>query len=192
MKLILFDFDGTLTTEDSFIAFLHFTTTKRQFNLALAKFFLKLVAYKMNLYKGEKLKREILSFFFKGFSEKKLKQLGRIYNTKVIPSIIRKEIMNQLLQFQKEGDKIGVVSASLDIWLKPFCNDLKIDCICTEMEFIDKKYTGQFSTPNCNFEQKSIRVQHFYNLEDYDEVIVYGNSKGDRSLFELADRKVKV
>ena len=192
MKLILFDFDGTLTTEDSFIAFLRFTATKRQFNLIFSKFFLKIGLYKLGLYKGEQLKREILSSFFKGFSEKKMKQLGRIYNMKMIPSIIRKDIMDQLLQFQREGDEICVVSASLDIWLKPFCSDLKVDCLCTEIEFIGEKYTGKFSTPNCNFEQKRIRVEEMYTLEDYDEVIVYGNSKGDRDLFGLADKKIKV
>jgi phosphatidylglycerophosphatase C len=192
MKLILFDFDGTLTTKDSLIDFLRFATSKRKFNKALTKYFFKLVAYKIRLYNGERLKKEILSFFFKGRSIEELQQLGRSYNRESVSSIIRNEIMEQLLQFQKGGHEICLVSASMDIWLKPFCEDLNIECICTEMEFISDVYSGIFATPNCNYEQKRIRVEEKYNLQDYDEVIAYGNSKGDFSLFEMADLKVRV
>jgi phosphatidylglycerophosphatase C len=192
MKLILFDFDGTLTTKDSFISFIRFATTKTQFNAGLRKFFFKLFLYKVRVYNGEKIKKEILSYFFKAFSKDKLDELGSVYSQKIIPSLINKEIMNQLFKYQNEGHKIGVVSASLDIWLKPFCDELNIDCLCTEMEFIESKYTGNFKTPNCNFKQKEVRVKAFYNLAEYSEVIAYGNSKGDKYLFELADKKIKV
>lgn len=192
MKLILFDFDGTLTTRDSFISFVRFSTTSQKFYLLLLKFFFKLVLFKLGFYKGGSLKKEILGYLFKNISEEKMKKIGKDYATQIIPSLIQKDIMEQLIQYKEEGDKVCIVSASLDVWLKPFCNDLMVDCICTELKYLDQKFSGDFSTPNCNFEQKKIRVEEFYNLQDYDEVKAYGNSKGDLNMFELADKRIKV
>jgi HAD superfamily hydrolase (TIGR01490 family) len=192
MKLILFDFDGTLTTRDSFISFVRFSTTSQKFYFLLLKFFFKLVLFKLGFYKGGSLKKEILAYLFKNFSEEKMKKIGKDYATQIIPSLIQKNIMEQLIQYKEEGDKVCIVSASLDVWLKPFCNDLMVDCICTELKYLDQKFSGDFSTPNCNFEEKKNRVMEIYNVKKYNEVIVYGNSKGDRSLFELADVKFKV
>ena len=81
--------------------------------------------------------------------------------------------------------KIVVVSASINNYLKPWCDKLGFELISTELETVDGKLTGKFSTPNCNGFEKVIRINKKYNLSNYEEIHVFGNSKGDLPMLNL-------
>ena len=63
------------------------------------------------------------------------------------------------------------------------------DLISTELEIIDGKLTGRFSTLNCIGKEKVRRLNEKYNLSEYDEIHVFGNSKGDLPMLELGTHK---
>jgi len=97
------------------------------------------------------------------------------------------QLFQRLLQHQAQGDKVVLVSASIDLYLKPVCELLNIDLICTQVEIHNGFITGQYSTPDCSSEQKKIRVHEAYHLNDYAHVYAYGNSYEDLQMFSLAD-----
>jgi HAD superfamily phosphoserine phosphatase-like hydrolase len=84
------------------------------------------------------------------------------------------------------------VSASLDIWVKPFADKYGVSCLCTETQYINGKCTGKFETPNCNGLEKANRIRQRYDLAQYNEVIAYGNSRGDAAMFDLAAKTVYI
>jgi len=88
-----------------------------------------------------------------------------------------------------EDSKVVIVSASISNYLKPWCDEMGFDLIPTELEVIDGKLTGRFSTPNCNGKEKVRRIKEKYNLSEYNEIHVFGNSKGDLPMLELATHK---
>jgi phosphoserine phosphatase len=63
------------------------------------------------------------------------------------------------------------------------------ELISTELEVIDGRLTGKFSTLNCNGKEKVKRIKEKYNLLEYDEIHVFGNSKGDFPMLELGTHK---
>ena len=63
-----------------------------------------------------------------------------------------------------------------------------MDLIATRLEIKDDLMTGKFLTKNCYGIEKVNRVKEAYNLDDYDCIYVYGDSRGDKELLELADK----
>lgn len=61
----------------------------------------------------------------------------------------------QLKQHQLRGDKVVIVSASIDLYLKPLADLLDVELICTEVDIRNQIITGTYTTPDCSSEQKS-------------------------------------
>ena len=105
-----------------------------------------------------------------------------------IKNIIKRTFLEYLKKIPKDS-RVVVVSASISNYLKPWCDEMGFDLISTELEVIDGKLTGRFSTPNCNGKEKVRRIKEKYNLSEYNEIHVFGNSKGDLPMLELATHK---
>ena len=186
MNLILFDFDKTLTFKDSFIEFLKFAIPKR--TLIIKGFFLfpHYLLYKFNLYSAEKFKIKVLTSFFYNQSQKQMQLLGLQFSTNKIPKILNKELVKKLDNHITKGDKVVLVSASLDIWLKPWAESKSIDLICTQLYFNEEIFKGSLYGTNCNGPEKKVQVTKQYDLKSYSKIICYGNKGGDDELLSLA------
>jgi HAD superfamily hydrolase (TIGR01490 family) len=129
----------------------------------------------------------MLSYFFKGMSEEKFMKVANEYSLKHIDTILRPKAMEKIAWHKEQGHKIVIVSASIECWLKPWCDKNNLDLIATKLEIKDGRVTGKFLTKNCYGIEKENRVQEQYNLDDYDHIYAYGDSRGDKELLELAD-----
>ncbi|MFW1909608.1 HAD family hydrolase [Acinetobacter ursingii] len=186
INLALFDFDGTLCTKDSFTGFIFYTLSKRHIMRKGLKILPWIQAYYLKLYPADAMRAKLFSTMFKGNSAKQLQQLGQEYAQTLVKNLDT-QLFQRLLQHQAQGDKVVLVSASIDLYLKPVCELLNIDLICTQVEIHHGIITGEYSTPDCSSEQKKIRVHEAYHLNDYAHVYAYGNSYEDLQMFSLAD-----
>ena len=186
-KIALFDFDGTITTDDTLIKFVRFAVGDIKFATGIAILSPILIAYKLKLIPNYKAKQYMLSYFFKGMSEEKFQKICNNYSLNHIDTIIRPQAMEKILWHKKQGHKVVIVSASIECWLRPWCNKQNIDLIATKLEIKEGIVTGKFLTKNCYGIEKVNRVKERYNLDDYDYIYAYGDSRGDRELLELAN-----
>ena len=186
--LALFDFDGTVTSKDSLLEFIKFTSGKVGFLLVMGLFSPMIFYYVFVKKDGEIAKMKVLSFLFKGRTKEELSIKGVEFAEKIIPKILLPKALDEIDIFKVKGDRIVVISASLEIWLKPWTDKMGLELLCTKMEFIDGKFTGKFSTPNCNGQEKVNRIKSFLNIDEYKPVYAYGNSSGDKPMLELADK----
>ena len=62
-----------------------------------------------------------------------------------------------------------------------------IELIATKLEFKAGKLTGKFATNNCYGAEKSHRIKELFDLELYDYIYAYGDSRGDKEMLALAD-----
>ena len=146
-----------------------------------------LVAYKLRLIPNYTAKQAVLSYFFKGMSEAQFQNTARDYSLKNIDAILRPKAMAKIAWHKEQEHKIVVVSASIESWLKPWCNQHGLDLIATKLEIKEGIVTGKLLTKNCYGMEKVRRVKERYNLDDYDHIYAYGDSRGDKELLELAD-----
>ena len=185
--LAMFDFDGTITTDDSLIKFIRFVVSNAKFIWGMTLLFPMLTAYKLKLIPNYKAKQYMLSYFFKSMTKDKFMQVANEYSLKHIDTILRLKAMEKIAWHKEQGHKIIIVSASIECWLKPWCDKNNLVLIATKLEIKDGIVTGKFLTKNCHGIEKVNRVQEQYNLSDYDHIYAYGDSRGDRELLEIAD-----
>ena len=187
MKLALFDFDGTITTKDSMVEFILYAVGKKAYYLGLLKLSPMLVAYKLKLYPNHKAKERFLAYFFKEMRIKEFQELVTAYGESEIGKIVRDKAIEKIAWHKAQGDEVVVVSASMECWLKSWCDKKNIKLIATKLEILDGRFTGKFATKNCYGQEKVNRLRACYRMEDYSHIYAYGDSKGDREILALAD-----
>ena len=186
-RLALFDFDGTITTDDSLIKFIRFVVGDTRFATGMVLLSPMLTAYKLKLIPNYRAKQYMLAYFFKGMPEEKFIRVASEYSLDHIDTILRPEAVKKIAWHKEEGHKIVVVSASIECWLKPWCDRHELELIGTKLEIADGIVTGSFLGKNCYGIEKANRVREQYNLDDYGHIYAYGDSRGDKELLALAD-----
>jgi len=187
-KLYLFDFDGTLTKKDTLFDFL-----KSSFPSKYAKIYILFIPFfilsKLKFIEPGKVKEKFIGSFLKGKSFVEINNLAQLYFNKNYPNIIHPKADEYIKSINNYNDKF-IVSASLDLWIKPFADYYGMGLICTNAEFDEHGfYTGIFASKNCNNDEKRYRIEKEIDLSLYDEVIVFGDTEGDKAMFSLSTKK---
>ncbi len=129
-----------------------------------------------------------LTLFFRGQPISKFERISGHFAINRIPGMIRSDAAIALEEHKKKQDKIVIVSSSLENWLAGWCHLENFDLIGTKLETLNGFITGKLHGENCYGPEKVNRLKEKYHLEDYSEIIVYGNSKGDLNLYEISTR----
>ena len=184
-NLYLFDFDGTLTSKDTLFDFLKFSFPKTyQFNYLL--FIPLFVVSKLKIVDPGKVKEKFISKFMKGLSVSEINQLAQNYFDQNHKGLIHPKADEYIKLLSNYNDKF-IVSASIDFWVKPFADYYGMGLICTKAKFDDNGFfTGKFASKNCNNEEKKVRIEQEIDLTFYDEIISFGDTKGDEAMFSIS------
>lgn len=146
-----------------------------------------LLLYKFKIIPNYKAKQYLLSWYFKGMKKKDFFHIAKKYSLEHIDLIIRPDAIKKLNWHKKKGHKVVIVSASIDCWLRPWCEQKGFELIATKIEFENHKVTGKLLAKNCYGIEKVIRIKENYNLNEYTEIYAYGDSAGDKEMLALAN-----
>ncbi|MGM0598945.1 MAG: HAD family hydrolase [Candidatus Rifleibacteriota bacterium] len=189
MNLALFDFDGTITNGDSYFHFIKFCFSKSSLLLNGLVCTPWLIGYKLGLVPNYRAKERITTQFFKGMTKDRFDSLAEEFVEQRLNSILKAEAMKTIFWHYHNGDRIIVVSASFEDYLKFWCQQHELEVIATRLEWEDNKITGSFDTPNCYGPEKVNRLKRVVNFSDYDQIYAYGDSRGDKEMLEIANKK---
>lgn len=183
--LSLFDFDGTITRQDSLFQFLKFTSPTWKWWVGLILFILPFSLAKLGILARGGVKERFISFFLKGYSKDHLESNAKEFLEFLRnQSFFRSSAVAALAEAKKTGE-VAIVTASLDIWMSEIAGHLGTELICTKGEFENGLFTGKFDGQNCNYDEKPKRVSAKYDLKAYDKIVYYGDSKGDMAMKPL-------
>lgn len=185
-KLALFDFDGTLTNADSFLEFIKFSKGSFRFYLGLLLLSPFLVFYKLGLLSNYKAKLLVCKYFFNRQDISQLRKQAIAFGELVIPRILRKGALESIQNYQTNGFDVCLVSASLELYLKPWCELHGINCLATQMKIKHAMFIAEYHSKNCFGIEKAHRVKAAYNLSEYIQIDAYGDTKGDYEMLALA------
>ena len=189
MNLALFDFDGTITDHDMYSEFLRHTATPLRSIMAtclLTPFYL---LYKMGWFPASKLRPMYSYVAFAHREQAILDSIGQDYADNIIPNYLRTNAMARIHWHKENGDNIVVVSASLDIYLKHWCEAHDIKLICSELAVHNGTITGYYASGDCSCETKSTKVRAVFDLQSYEKIFAYGDTNEDLAMLALADEK---
>ena len=189
-QIVTFDFDGTLTRKDSFLQFISFVHGRRRFVSGMVQNGHWIIAYLLHIISNESLKQHVFGFFFRGMTHEAFCKYGLAFVSR-INQMIRPDIVERLKYHVAAGHTVIVISASIREWLLPWCKLQGVsEVLSTEVEVsADGVLTGRFSSRNCYGPEKVARLLAIKpHRTDY-RLTVYGDSRGDKEIMELADEK---
>ena len=188
-RVFAFDFDGTLTTRDTLIAFIHYACGTPRFLLGFMLHAPLLVLMKLRLYSNGKTKQRLFTWFFQGMSIETFDALCQSFALSH-RHLLRPDTVRLLQQALSEGAEVLVVSASIDNWVQPFFPSVTV--LGTRIEVVDGRLTGRFLTPNCYGQEKVRRILALHPDRAAYHLTAYGDSSGDRELLAFADEAYKL
>lgn len=186
-SVAFFDFDGTLTTKDSFIEFIKYYHGSINLLLGLLLNLPVLLLYKIKVIPNWKAKERLIQYFFKGVDLDEFNVKAREFSMKEIPKILRSDMMKQLKNHKVVRNDIFLVSASFENWLVPWAESHKIKVISSRLDSTSKKLNGKIRGNNCYGLEKELRIKLELDLSRYDKIYAYGDSHGDTEMLQLAD-----
>ena len=185
-KLYLFDFDGTLTYKDTMFLYLKFYNSMK-FYVQFVKHIPLFVLLKLKLADAEKVKKSFISSILKGESRTKIEKKSQSFFEKYQDEIFRVNALEFINNIDRTQTESYIVSASLDIWVKPFAEKLEMKLLSTRAEFKNDIFTGNFIGKNCNGPEKVKRIIETVNERKFDKTIAFGDTSGDREMLSWAD-----
>jgi phosphatidylglycerophosphatase C len=189
MNLALFDFDGTITNKDSYRAFIYYSASRRRQLAGTLVLAVPLLGYRLGWLQGSPFRSQVSRVAFAFRSEAEVRDQGQRYAREVIPGFLRPNALERLAWHRAQGDRIVIVSASLDAYLRPWCEQHGYDLLCSELESRSGLLTGGYRGGDCSGQEKARRVQATYPLGSFPRVYAYGDTSEDHALLGLAHER---
>ncbi len=185
-KLYCFDFDGTLTYSDTMFLYLKFYNPSK-FRIQFIKHIPLFILLKLNLLEAEKVKKSFIYSILKGEKKEKIEKKSQLFFDQYYPEIFRGNALDFIKNIDYSQTDCYIVTASLDIWVKPFVEKFKMNLLATNAEFKNDIFTGNFVGNNCNGVEKVNRIKAEITDKKYDKIIAFGDTFGDQPMLAWAD-----
>lgn len=185
-SIAFFDFDGTITTDDTMLVFLRYLKGSRVYYSYLLTLTPVLIALKLGLCSNHRAKEILLTRFIGGMKEQDLVQACRQFSENILPGIIRPAALTRIREHQQEGTEVVVVSAAPTYWVSQWCAKHNIQLLATNLEVKDGLLTGNIKGKNCHGPEKVQRIRDVYDLNQFTTIYAYGDTEGDKPMLSLA------
>lgn len=187
MNLALFDFDGTITTRETFPDFIQLATAPRR--LAIGKLLLAplIVGYRLGIVPATLVRASIVKFAFRGVAEAAVTDAGEAFASDVLPQLLRPEAMQRIQWHKMRGDTVVVVSGGFDLYLSHWCSQHGLALVCSKLESAGGILTGRYLGVQCAGLEKCRRVREHYDVAGFPKVYAYGDTSEDLAMLEMAD-----
>jgi phosphatidylglycerophosphatase C len=191
VNLALFDFDGTITTDETFGAFVRYATPATR--LAIGKLALAplVLGYRLGVVPGPSVRSQVVRFGFRGLPAIAIHEAGHRFYQAVLPALVRPEALARVAWHKAQGDTIVVVSGSFDCYLTHWAEEQQVDLLCSSLEVgADGRLTGRYHGAQCVGPEKVRRVRQRYDLSSFEEIFAYGDTKEDLAMLRVATKRI--
>ena len=194
--LAVFDLDGTLTCGDTFRLFAAWYLARRPWRLARCWLLpLDAALYEAGLRDNGWLKARTLAALLGGAREESVAASANAFVRRVMESGMRPGALAALGAHRTAGDRTLLLSANLDILVRPFAASLGIaETLSTIAERdAEGRFTGRLAGTNCYGDEKRRRLEAWLGTARAgSRVVVYADHRSDLPLMRWADKAVLV
>lgn len=184
--LVAFDFDGTLTWRDSFLAFLRWRFGWARYAAGMAKLAPAAIAYALHRERG-RLKAAAVGEFLAGVSRHELLSQADRFAAANARKLLRPDAIRCWRRWQQQNARLIIVTASPELLVAPFGRGLGAEAVLgTRLAFSTSNLaTGALDGPNCRSAEKVERLRALLG-EPLRLDAAYGDSDGDIEMLALA------
>ncbi|WPL19665.1 HAD hydrolase, family IB [Thiorhodovibrio winogradskyi] len=181
-----FDFDGTISTRDTFLPFLF-----RAFGwVRVLSVLLPLAGEGLRVLRGrasrDAFKARLIARLFTGVPVSAITPHGPRH-AEAIRRWLRPRALARIEWHRAQGHRLVMVSASLELYLRDLAADLGFqDLLCTQLGQEGACFDGRMAGGNCRGAEKVKRLETLLGDLSQLEIHAYGDSDGDREMLEIA------
>ena len=182
-----FDFDVTITTRDTFVPFLNRAFGRERVRMAFLRLAPEAAKVVVGLSDRDRFKDRLVRALFLGDSVLRLREAGREHAHEIL-HWVRPAARQKIDWHKARGDRLVMVSASLDLYLEPVAAALGFDdLLCTSPSVGHMVFDGGLVGKNCRGPEKVTRLRRLLGHPSEYELHAYGDSAGDREMLDVAD-----
>lgn len=192
MKIVLFDFDSTLTKLDTLrpVALYFAKLYRKHINLVFLYFALLLRRFRM--ISDKKMKEVFLIIFLKGRDPMSINLAVKTFLECNLESLLNPHMFEALQRHRNSGDKVFIVSANFDFFLEPLVKFWGINgVICTETEKVEGTFTGKIVGDTCKGKTKIRRIRAMFSHQDIVNMTAYGD-RDDNDMLGIVGEAVLI
>lgn len=187
--LAVFDMDGTLTRRDTLLPFLVSHCGVRRVALVGLRGLPELLAVAIGRSERAAAKQRMLARLLAGSSVAEVLSAGHRFAAAGRYSL-RPEVVELLRWHQRRGDAVAVVSAGLELYVRPIVERLGVELVAaTRLASQGGFLTGSFEGANVRGDEKVVRLRELVASPAV-RIIAYGDSAGDSQLLDAAELAV--
>ncbi|MFT3669483.1 MAG: HAD family hydrolase [Pseudoxanthomonas sp.] len=186
--LALFDFDGTLTTRETFPDFMRYAVARPRLIVGGALLAPVVFGYRRGWVAGNPTRASIVQVGLRGVDAARLRAQGEAFAREVLPGVLRPEAMARLAWHHDRGDRVVVVSGGLDVYLAPWCAAQGVELLCSRLAERNGRITG-YAGAQCVGEQKVRRVRALCDPQAYAAIHAYGDTHEDQAMLAMAHHR---
>lgn len=187
--LVAFDFDGTLTTRDSFKAFLAWRAGAGRFVAGGLTMAPEIITYPFR-HDAKRLKEAAARAFLRGASRNEIEADARRFAETQGRRLLRPDAMRAWRRWGERGARLLIVTATPETIVAPFARALAADrLIASRLEFDDNdRATGRLEGENCRGAEKVRRLRAEFG-DDVTLAAAYGDTEPDKFMLSLAEEQ---
>ncbi|MBN3790125.1 HAD family hydrolase [Burkholderia sp. Ac-20353] len=183
-----FDFDGTITTSDSFRHFVRYAIGTPRFAWAGLRALPWIVAMKAGWLSRGDAKAKFAWFALGPMRADALDDVARRFVDGYLPRLVRPEMLERVREHRAHGHEVVLVSASPSLYLEKWAKSAGFDAVlATRLAFERGAFVGRLDGDNCWGPQKVVRLRAWWGDRPPSTLFAYGDSRGDKEMAELAN-----
>jgi len=197
-KMAFIDFDGTIVDShcvDYLIIIFKHLKNKYSYLLWLCLLQLKAPLFYILNYLSSVHFDSYYYSFFKSVNREKVDQIIRDKVTPYIKKHVFPQAEEEIRKLRCQGYYVVIVSGSLKNIIEPVAFELGAnDCIATHLEEKNECFTGKVKGYFVNHMNKRRAIAKYclYNNYSPEKIVVYGNSKWDIGMLDIADKSYAI
>jgi phosphatidylglycerophosphatase C len=188
VEIVVFDFDGTITTADTFRLFLRYYAGTPKWTLNMLLLLPIFLGYGLKIIDRNQAKIHVMRRFFRKAPIEKLDARAADFAKKIIPGLIRPQAQACLDAKKSDLESLYICSASIAPYLRAWGASQGIhNILATELESDGAHYTGEIKGWNIWGDGKIRRILAEFAPRPVKILEAYGDSRGDREMLHAAE-----
>lgn len=185
----IFDFDGTITTKDTFALFLKYYAGHARWALNIIRLLPVFIGYVINIVSRDSVKAHVIKRFFRNEPESRVDERAARFANDVIPALIRPKALEALkMRLEMAPESLYICSASIGPYLRHWGAKHGITQImATELDARHGTCTGEILGWNIWGPGKTKRIFAEFSGQNVHIKEAYGDSRGDLEMLNAAE-----
>lgn len=184
----VFDFDGTITTVDTFRDFIGWHLGQVRLWTGMLVTSPLIILYALGIVGNSAPKQALFKLLYRNHPAASFRAACKDYARRRLPGLIRPKALAKIHYHHSQGHRLVIVSASLTDWIEPWASGVGFDHVIARQAVTDgDRLTGNFDG-DCFYGPLKVAGLGELGITRVNSILyVYGDSKGDRELLSIAD-----